>query len=136
MVKMSKSISKSYMNNQNFSDEDEDIDEMDSCPDQSAQDTTSPDEEPNTSQSKKDRPALVPGRFARIDDDEIYKFQEVNQSAATKKNTKWGLKLFQGMLKGLDKQNCSTYNCDYFLTNSFYHMFLVLKRTVSLRRFF
>ena len=106
MVKMSKSISKSYMNNQNFSDEDEDTDDMDSCPDQSAQDSTSADEEPTTSQSKKDRTAPIPGRFARIDDDEIYKFQEVNQSAATKKNTKWGLKLFQGMLTGLNKQNC------------------------------
>ena len=59
MVKMSKSISKSYMNNQNFLDEDEDTDEMDSCPDQSAQDTTSPDDEPNTSQSKKDRTARI-----------------------------------------------------------------------------
>ena len=109
---------------------------MDSCPDQSAQDTTSPDDEPNTSQSKKDRPAPVPGRFARIDDDEIYKFQEVNQSAATKKNTKWGLKLFQGKLSSLDKQNCSAYNCEYCLTQNFYHIFWVLKRTVSLRRFF
>ena len=63
---------------------------MDSCPDQSAQDTTSADEEPNRSQSKKDRPALIPGRFAKIDDDEIYKFQEVNQSAAAKKKNKIG----------------------------------------------
>ena len=75
---------------------------MDSCPDLSAQDTTSADEEPTTSQSKKVRPAPVPGRFARIDDEEIYKFQEVNQSAATKKNTKWGLKLFQGKLSRLE----------------------------------
>ena len=109
---------------------------MDSCPDQSAQDTTSADEEPNTSQSKKDRPAPVQGRFARIDDDEIYKFQEVNQSAATKKNTKWGLKLFQGKLTGSDKLKLSVYYCKYCLTHSFYHIFGVLKRTVSLRRFF
>ena len=89
---------------------------MDSCLDQSAKDTTSADEEPNTSQSKKDRPAPIPGRFARIDDYEIYKFQEVNQSAATKKNTKWGLRLFQGMLTGLDKHSFSAYNCEYCLT--------------------
>ena len=59
-----------------LSDEDEDTDEMDSCPDQSAQDTTSPDDEPNTSQSKKDRPAPIPGRFARIDDDRSTSFKK------------------------------------------------------------
>ena len=36
----------------------------------------------------------------------------------------------------LYKQNFSVYNCEYFLTHHFRHMFWVLKRTVSLRRFF
>ena len=37
---------------------------------------------------------------------------------------------------GLDKQKHSALNLKYFLTHQFYHMFWVLKRTVSLRRFF
>ena len=38
-------------------------------------------------------------------------------------------------IAGLDKQNFSVYNCKYFLTHRFKHMFWVLKRIVSLRRF-
>ena len=40
------------------------------------------------------------------------------------------------LITGLDKQKFSAYNCKYFLTHNFSHMFWVLKRTVSLRRFF
>ena len=37
---------------------------------------------------------------------------------------------------GLDRYNFSAYICKYFLIHQFQHMFWVLKRTVSLRRFF
>ena len=37
---------------------------------------------------------------------------------------------------GLDKQTFSGENCQYFFTSNFQHMFWLLKRTVSLRRFF
>ena len=37
---------------------------------------------------------------------------------------------------GPDKDRLCTYNCVYFLTHQFKHVFWVLKQTVSLRRFF
>ena len=37
---------------------------------------------------------------------------------------------------GPDKDTLCTLNCIYFLTHQFEHVFCVLKRTVSLRRFF
>ena len=35
-------------------------------------------------------------RFALVDDADVRRFQEANQSASTKKNTRWGIKIFQG----------------------------------------
>ena len=35
-------------------------------------------------------------RFASVDEDQIKLFQEANRSTATKRNTRWGIKLFQG----------------------------------------
>ena len=136
MVKMSKTYSQFYMNNQIFQMRMKI--QMKWTRVQTSQPKKPHPLMRNQTQvsPKKDRPAPVPGRFARIDYDEIYKFQELDQSAATKKNTKWGLKLFQGMLTILDKQNCSAYNCEYCLTQNFNNIFWVLKRTVSLRRFF
>ena len=37
---------------------------------------------------------------------------------------------------GPDKDSLCSKNCNYFLTHQFKHVFWVLKRTVSLRRFF
>ena len=42
----------------------------------------------------------------------------------------------QIMVLGPDRQAFSAYNCEYFLSRQFEHIFWVLKRTVSLRRFF
>ena len=43
---------------------------------------------------------------------------------------------FKGSDTGLDKETFSVYNCKYFLTHNFKHMFWMLKRTVSMRQFF
>ena len=37
---------------------------------------------------------------------------------------------------GLDKPKFWSQNCEYLLTHQFKHLFWVLKRTISLRRFF
>ena len=43
---------------------------------------------------------------------------------------------FSGSIIGPVKQKFRAENCDYFLIHKFKHSFWVLKRTVSLRRFF
>ena len=50
--------------------------------------------------------------------------------------SQYGYNYMQVKHLGLDKQNFWTLNCNYFLTKQFKHVFWVLKRTVSLRRFF
>lgn len=37
-------------------------------------------------------------RFGEVSDEELIKYYEGNQSSSTRKNTRWGLKVFQGML--------------------------------------
>ena len=45
-----------------------------------------------------------------------------------------GLHCLPKYITGLDKKKNSAYNCKYFLTHNFKHMFWVLERTVSLRQ--
>ena len=39
---------------------------------------------------------MPPSRFATVKEDDIRRLQEDNQSSSTKRNTKWGIKIFQG----------------------------------------
>ena len=43
---------------------------------------------------------------------------------------------YETVLINPDKESLRALNCDYFLTHKFKHVFWVLKRTISLRRFF
>ena len=43
------------------------------------------------------QPEPIEPRFKSVSEEEMVVLEEVNQSTATKKNTKWGIKLFQGI---------------------------------------
>jgi hypothetical protein len=54
-------------------------------------------ETPVTSVTLSENSSLAPKRFRSITDTELQEFQGARQSKSTKRNTKWGIQLFQGI---------------------------------------